>query len=164
MADFAFLTTWQFDAPREAVWDRLIHPEEWPAWWKYVEAVVALEPGDENGLGGLHHFTWRTRLPYKLSFDMRTTRVERLSAIEGVASGELEGTGRWQIAEEFALTVVRYEWRVRTTRRWMNLAAPLARSLFAWNHDAIMAEGGEALARTLNARLVDSLNVSLQPS
>ena len=36
----------------------------------------------------------------------------------------------------------------------MNLLAPLARPLFRWNHDAIMREGGVALARRLNVRLV----------
>jgi hypothetical protein len=36
----------------------------------------------------------------------------------------------------------------------MNLLAPLARPVFRWNHDAIMREGGHALARRLNARLI----------
>jgi len=34
--------------------------------------------------------------------------------------------------------------------------APLARLAFRWNHDSIMREGGLALARLLEARLVDS--------
>jgi len=43
---------------------------------------------------------------------------------------------------------------VRTTRRWMNLAAPLARGLFAANHHALMRQGAEGLARRLDARLL----------
>lgn len=40
-----------------------------------------------------------------------------------------------------------YEWVVRTTERWMNLLAPLARPAFAWNHNVVMRQGGEGLAR-----------------
>ena len=32
---------------------------------------------------------------YRLTFDMRITCIKPLAAIEGMASGELEGTGRW---------------------------------------------------------------------
>jgi hypothetical protein len=33
--------------------------------------------------------------------------------------------------------------------------APLARLAFRWNHDSIMREGGIALARLLESRLID---------
>jgi hypothetical protein len=36
----------------------------------------------------------------------------------------------------------------------MNLLAPLARPVFAWNHDVVMRWGGEGLARLLGTRLV----------
>ena len=35
----------------------------------------------------------------------------------------------------------------------MNLAAPVARPVFAWNHDALMREAAESLARRLEAEL-----------
>lgn len=35
----------------------------------------------------------------------------------------------------------------------MNLLAPVARPLFAWNHDVVMTWGGEGLARLLGAHL-----------
>ena len=50
--------------------------------------------------------------------------------------------------------MVRYEWRVRTKRGWMNLLAPIARPFFKWNHDYVMQRGGEALADLLDARLL----------
>jgi len=52
------------------------------------------------------------------------------------------------------VTIVRYEWRVRTGRGWMKLLAPIARPLFKWNHDYVMQRGAEALARRLDAWLV----------
>ena len=39
-----------------------------------------------------------------------------------------------------------YEWNVATTKAWMNLLAPLARPVFEWNHDWVMARGGEGIA------------------
>jgi hypothetical protein len=34
----------------------------------------------------------------------------------------------------------------------MNLLAPIARPLFAWNHDVIMRQGEEGLSRYLRGR------------
>jgi hypothetical protein len=36
----------------------------------------------------------------------------------------------------------------------MNLLAPVARPIFAWNHHAVMRNGGVGLTRKLGARLV----------
>jgi hypothetical protein len=43
---------------------------------------------------------------------------------------------------------------VRTTKRWMNLAAPLARPVFRWNHDWVMRNGAEGIAELLGCRLL----------
>ena len=50
-------------------------------------------------------------------------------------------------------TLVRYNWDIRTTRRWMNLLAPVARPVFSWTHDELMREGGQSLARRLGLDL-----------
>jgi hypothetical protein len=92
-------------------------------------------------------------LPYELSFDSRVTRVERPHLIEGTATGELEGTGVWRLYEGSGTAAV-YEWRVHTTRAWMNVLAPLARPAFAWNHDIVMRQGADGIARELGARLI----------
>jgi hypothetical protein len=74
--------------------------------------------------------------------------------MEGDASGELEGTGVWRLFEQGGMTAVVYDWNVRTTRRWMNVLAPLARPVFDYNHDVVMGWGGEGLARRLGVELV----------
>jgi hypothetical protein len=53
------------------------------------------------------------------------------------------------------ITTVKDTWEVRTTKGWMNLLAPIARPIFAWNHAASMRQGDEALAKLLRARLVE---------
>jgi hypothetical protein len=153
VAEYRFLTTWVLDASREAVWDAIYHPERWPDWWQGVRLVRKLEEGDENDVGSLYEHEWRSRLPYVVRFRMRTTRIDLPHLIEGVAHGELAGTGRWRF---FAgrETAVTYEWHVRTTRPWMNLLAPVARPVFAANHDWVMRRGAEGLATLLGARLL----------
>jgi hypothetical protein len=133
----------------QAIWDS----ERWPSWWRGVEEVVKLEEGDEEGVGSLGRYVWKSRLPYRLEFETRTTRVERPHLLEGEADGELIGVGRWRLYEGRGTAAV-YEWNVRTPRAWMNRMAPVARPLFEWNHDVVMREGAEGLARLLGAPLI----------
>ena len=72
------------------------------------------------------------------------------------SSGDLEGTGHWELATHRDLTEVRYDWNVRTNRPWMNDLARVLRPAFAWNHDVIVSRGGRDLARYLGVRLVCS--------
>ena len=157
MRSYSFLTTWVLDAPRDRVWEAIWNSERWPEWWRGVESVVELEPGDPDGVGKLARYTWRSRLPYDLTFDMRTTRVAAPHLLEGEASGELAGTGRWRLFAEDSTTAVTYEWNVGTTKPWMNALAPVARPAFAWNHDWVMRNGGAGLASLLGCRLLASI-------
>lgn len=155
MPEYKFLTTWKLTAPLEAVYDAIVDTDKWSTWWKNIEKVEVLERGQSDGIGRVERFTFRTELPYKLQFTTRVSRNERPTCIEGQASGELEGLGRWTLTSEGGVTVVNYLWNVRTNRWWMNLLAPLARSFFVRNHDAVMRNGGIGLARYLHAELVE---------
>jgi uncharacterized protein YndB with AHSA1/START domain len=154
MRDYEFLTTWVLEADRERIWEAIWDSERWPQWWRGVTAVAELEPAADDGVGKVSRYTWRSKLPYDLEFEMRTTRVERPTLLEGEASGELTGSGRWRLFEEGSTTAVVYEWRVETTKPWMNALAPIARPAFAWNHNWVMRNGGAGLAKLLGARLL----------
>jgi uncharacterized protein YndB with AHSA1/START domain len=156
VADYRFLTTWLLEAERERVWDVIYDSERWPEWWRGVEEAEKLAEGDTDGVGQVGAYVWRSRIPYPVAFEVRTTRVERPRLLEGAATGGLEGTGRWRLFEQDGVTAVLYEWNVRTNKRWMNLIAPLARPAFEWNHDWVMHNGGEGLANVLGARLLAS--------
>ncbi len=149
MADYAFVTIWQFKAPQQQVWDLIFHCEDWPKWWRGVEKVEKLKDGDDRHVGAVHRYTWKSKLPYRLIFEMETTRVEPINVIEGRAIGELQGTGCWQLSNDGALTTARYDWKVQTTKAWMNLVAPIARPLFSWNHDVVMGWGEDGLRKKL---------------
>jgi uncharacterized protein YndB with AHSA1/START domain len=154
MPDYSFLTTWLLEAPREPVWEAIYAQERWPEWWRGVEEVEELRPGEDGGVGTVARMVWKSRLPYRIEFQTTTKRVERPHLLEADAVGELSGVGRWRLFEEGGVTAVLYEWNVETTRAWMNLLAPLARPAFEWNHDWVMAHGGEGIARLLGCRLL----------
>ena len=161
MGAYRFVTEWQVGAPIDTIWEELTHPDDWPAWWKGVEKVEPIGRAASPVSGGEHmgerrRYTWKSRLPYRLVFDLELVRSERPHLLEGRASGELEGTGTWTLSERDGGTRVRYAWAVRTTRPWMNIPFPFVRQIFELNHDAIMRWGGQGLARRLGVRVVDA--------
>ncbi|CAL8980930.1 hypothetical protein RHODGE_RHODGE_00052 [Rhodoplanes serenus] len=148
-ADIRLLADWDLAAAPERVWEALMRPAEWPQWWPTVTRAVVLAPGDASGVGARLAFEWRTALPVRLAFEVRTTRVEPLALIGGEASGALTGRGAWLIRPTGSGTRVRYDWTMTVSAPGMRLAAPLARKAFAWNHAAAMRQGRDGLARRL---------------
>ncbi len=153
MARYSFLTTWAVDAPIEDVWEAIHATERWPEWWSGVKVAEQVGNGHGDGVGSIHRYVWRSRLPYDIEFRMRATRVERPYVLEGEADGQLRGTGRWRLWAGDG-TAVTYEWDVETTIPWMNALAPIGRPIFHWSHDQVMRNGGRGLARLLDARLL----------
>ena len=149
MAQYEFVSLWKFNAPQQQVWDLIFHAEEWPNWWRGVEKVEQLKAGDANHVGAVHRYTWKSKLPYRLVFQMETTRVAPVSLIEGRAIGELQGLGRWQLSHDGEVTTVRYDWKVETTKCWMNYLTPIARPVFSWNHNVVMDWGRECIEKQL---------------
>lgn len=160
MADYEFTTIWRVRAPQEKVWELIFNSDRWPSWWRGVEKVQKLRDGKENNVGAVFRYTWRSKLPYRLVFDMETTRVEPVSIIEGRAIGELQGFGCWTLTHNSGITTARYDWKVETTKAWMNLLAPVARPFFSWNHDVVMGWGGEGLAKQLGTELLEKIESS----
>ena len=156
MADYRFLTTTARLPGASLVFDAIYDQASWPSWWRGVEEASEVSPGDESGVGTVARMVWKSMLPYRVEFEVTTTRVERPHLLEGDAVGELAGVGRWRLYEDDGATAVLYEWNVATTKAWMNLIAPFARPVFEWNHDWVMARGGEGIAKLLGCRLLAS--------
>jgi uncharacterized protein YndB with AHSA1/START domain len=154
VADYRFLTAWLLDSPREPVWEAVYDQESWPSWWRGVEEAVEVRHGEESGVGTVSRMVWKSLLPYRVEFELTTTHVEPPHLLQADAVGELSGVGRWRFYEEDGVTAALYEWNVATSRAWMNLLAPVARPIFEWNHDWVMARGGQGIANLLGCRLL----------
>lgn len=152
MNDFVLITRWVIPAPIDTVWEAIRDVEQWPQWWRYVSQVTELKAGDGYGVGAMRRFVWGTRLPYRVVFVMRTTRVMRPVLLEGEADGDLNGVGRWELQSVDDQTLVRYEWRVHPGRSWMKLLTPVLHPVFVWNHNGVMRAGEEGLVRYLMSR------------
>jgi uncharacterized protein YndB with AHSA1/START domain len=156
MADYHYISTWQLQAPIERIWPAISDLERLPAWYPAVQEVQTLTPGDPDAVGSRVRYLIKGRLPMRLAFEATITRVVPPRELELRAEGELAGTGRWELEQRGEVTSVRYTWDVRTTKAWMNLAAPLARPLFTWNTRGVLLEAGQGLARFLQVPLVDA--------
>jgi uncharacterized protein YndB with AHSA1/START domain len=157
MPNYRFVTIWRVEAPLESVWREIKDSAAWNKWWRGVLSVKELKAGDADGVGAIFRSRWRSALPYTLEFDSEILRVERLRKIETRAFGELEGTGIWTFAAESEnITGIQYDWRVQTTKTWMNILAPVGKPLFRWNHDKIMNWGAQGLAERLDCKLLET--------
>jgi len=146
---FVYVTEWRLDAPIEQVWDALVDVEAWPQWWPHVRAVQTLHRGAADDLGTVRRLRWGSRLPYGFTLEVTTTEVRKPARLAGRASGDMAGTGVWELARDGAGTRVRYTWELALHTRWMRLCAPFMAPVFRWNHEGVMRSGGQGLARHL---------------
>lgn len=164
MARYHFVTEFTVTADREAVWEALRDPTGWPSWWRWLKRVEPLAVGGPDGLGDRYRYWFGTALPYTLSFDLVVTAVDRPRTLVGQASGELQGSGHWLLEDAAGGgTSVSYVWLVETTKRWMNLLAPIGRPAFSWNHDVLMRDFAKGVATITNSELRSVHNSTVAP-
>ncbi|MCX6208758.1 MAG: SRPBCC family protein [Bacteroidetes bacterium] len=149
---YSFITYWEINAPIEKVWALIYNSTEWANWWRGVVDVSELEKGNENGIDSIRRYTWKSKLPYKLSFDMRLTEFEYCKKLSGTAFGELEGNGTWMFKEKDGVTIVTYYWNIVTNKTWMNSLAFLLKPIFIYNHNVLMRWGKQGLEQKLGIK------------
>lgn len=154
MAAYRFLTTFCLPAPRDAVFDAITHVERWAPRWSEIVRVAVDDDGEPDGRGRTVAVTLRASLGYRLAIRLATDRIEPNHRFDVVATGDVVGRGSWRLVEEAGLTHGSYLWEVRTTKAWMNLLAPVARPIFARDHDRAMRNGIAALATHLGVEPV----------
>lgn len=156
MAEYEFLSTWCLrDVSLGEAFELLRNSVEYPRWWKGVQSASVLRRADpdEAEVGDVIELRWRSLLPYTLTFQLELTRIEPPHLIEAESRGDLEGSGVWRLYEGLGVAIV-FDWRVATTKRWMNVFHPLARPAFAWNHDLVMRRGARGMADHLRGVVV----------
>lgn len=142
---YHFVTSWQFRSSLQRVWSVVLDIQHYPGWWKNFRQV-RIARGDGRSLGSLIECEVRGSLPYSLKYSLEVMEAEEFRHILLRSSGDLAGTGRWAFTEAApSVITAQYFWDVATTKRLLNLVAPLARPALARNHEQVMANGYAAL-------------------
>jgi uncharacterized protein YndB with AHSA1/START domain len=152
VTQYHLTTRWTLEAPVGAVWTELSRPEGWPTWWKGMLSVRLLEQGDGSGTGAYRRITWRRVLSSRITFNLRTVKVQPRALIESVADGQLTGVGRWQLTRAGAGTEVQHDWIVNVTLPGIPIVAGIAGLLFKWNHRYLMKAGRRGLESRVGVR------------
>ena len=147
MTQYRFRSQWTLDVSVIDAFECIRASDEWPKWWKGVDAVE----GAPGGVGSRQRYRWRGPIPYPLAFSLEVTVDDAPARLGGIVEGDLEGVGRWRFEGDARQCTVYFAWDVETTKLWMNLLAPIARPIFRFTHDRIMANGAAGLARRLGA-------------
>lgn len=164
LTSYHFITELAVAAPVGDVYDTLVQPEWWLDRWSDATAVRRVKEGDPSGVGTRFDAEVRAPLGYRLRAQIETVEADRPSHLRMTASGDVEGTGVWELAHADGLTHVTFTWAVRTTPAWMNALAPIARPLFERSHHAVVRHAAEAAAAHLDAELVRVESRSIHPA
>lgn len=154
-------SVWEISAPLEKVYESIADSSAWSRWWPDVDQSYLVSANENDGIGSVWHYVWKTYYFWKLSFDIKLIEIEPLKRVSGIASGDLEGFGTWEFINKGQNTVVTYDWDVSIARPWMKILSPLLHSLFIKNHEVIMQRGGEGLSKWIGATLIESKTCNL---
>jgi hypothetical protein len=149
---FVFADRWVVGAEPAAVAPVVHEVSQWSRWWPSVHSVERAP--DAPGGGAVWRFTFRTRLPYLMRFEAEMVHDDPSAVVEARVTGRVEGHGSWVVRPVEGGAEVRFDWVVRPTLLWMRVLSPVAQPVFAWNHKALMSEGGAALAQELGRPLL----------
>lgn len=147
-------STWLLAAPRERVWDAIVHTASWPRWWPHVLAVDTLDEGDASGRGAVRRLLWRTALPYVIRIEVEVEDCAAPARLVARARGELAGSGCWSLSEHDGATEVVYRWEVAARRPLLRVLSMLLAPVVRWNHARVMRAGAHGIARHLGCRLL----------
>lgn len=75
-----------------------------------------------------------------------------------ISSGDLEGNGTFLFVAENNKTAIHFTWHVQTTKKWMNITAPILRPLFIHKHHQVMKQFAEGIAKSLDVKLLSLKN------
>jgi len=157
MGHYRFVSSWMLETDLKTLWQLIDNFEQADCWQNCT--FCKIKEGDSgNGVGDMYLSMFRANWIYRLSFITTVTRKYEPHLLELEASGELEGRGVWSFQEQGNNTEICFVWEVRTTKRWMNIGAPLFRRAFKRSHDRIMQGGVQDICRHLGVRLLHSLS------
>ncbi|MEX2280406.1 MAG: polyketide cyclase [Acidimicrobiia bacterium] len=161
---YHFLTEMELTSPPDSVEYALSDYTRWPTWWRWARQVESLDGASPGSLGA--RYRYRVTTPFRYGFTYVTEVIETSpSHILVESSGDLEGSGLFRFSRtEEQGTALSFTWLVQTSKWWMNLVSPIARPAFVWNHDLLMTNFAEGLARVTNGDLIAVTHTVVPPS
>jgi hypothetical protein len=146
---YHFVSEWEIVASPETVWQTVTAtPFSWDQWWPELVALRTIET-TPSIINTRFSTTFRARTGYQLGINFTVTEVEDLHRVVFKADGDLAGIASWEMMPHDTGTHIRVDWRVVTTKPWMNLFATFLKPIFTNNHAAVMRSGEIGLNRFL---------------
>jgi hypothetical protein len=149
---YRFTDDWYVAAEPDVTRDLLRRVEDWPDWWP---SSLSVEPVPTRVAGATEasRYRFQTRLPYQMMFQADLVRDDPM-AVETVVVGRVQGFGRWGVFPTAGGSRVHFDWSAEPQVVWMRALSRLARPVFIWNHQALMAEGARAFADRLGVEML----------
>ena len=164
-AKYHMVSRYRLSSRPDVVWETLSAIGVWPAWWRWSRKMDQVaEATGAHGVGASYRNKVGSPLLYGFTYTGTIDAAVPGQLIEVAMTGDLEGKGRFDLAEEGdGGTSVTFTQLVETPKWWMNLMAPLGRPAFAWNHDKIMSAFGRGLAERTGGQLIEMSHAVLGP-
>ena len=144
---FRFKNEWHLQAPIPVVWDKLSDIESWPQWWTAFRKSMVRITGTARQPTLLVNCEVQGVIPLTIRFCLELTNFHAPHLIKFKSSGDLVGSGEFQLGPVDGATRVTVRWDVRGKGFALSMlsAFPLTRILLRWNHELIMKSGHRAL-------------------
>ena len=149
---YRFATVFTIDVEPQRIWDALILPEGWLASYPDIERWTDKARGDADHLGDRYGVEHRLAGPATLRYDLEVVQSRAPYRLTWRVTGDLAGTGAFELDELDGVTDIRFTWEVATTRRWMNAAAPLIRRQMVRAYKRSVAAAVSGLADAVGGR------------
>lgn len=151
--DYHFVTRWELPGTCEEVYDILRNPIDLARWWPSVYLhVEEVESGDKDGVGKVVKLLTKGKLPYRLQWSFRVTRVGHPHGFALEAWGDFVGKGEWTFTQQGHMVSVVYDWRIRAEKPLLRKLSFLLKPVFSANHEWAMAQGEISIRRELERR------------
>lgn len=142
--DYRFITHWRIRGPINLVYSLLKEGGNYSKWWG-----SAYKSSREVGQNAFEVLV-RAKLPYTLRFTTELIDENPPYGFTLRATGELEGTGRWELNPQGETTEVIFYWNVRANKRIIRWFSFLLKPFFVWNHHWVMKEGEKGLQKEVD--------------
>jgi hypothetical protein len=149
MARYKFVDHWYVQAPIDRVFAHIADPATYPLWWPVYPEVEILPGVQPPSVGSRAMLNVASVLGYRLRLLTEIVEFDPPRHLGTVASGDLEGTGTWDLEQQGDTTAIRFIWIVRTHHQLLNVLEPVAKPLFAWSHNNASAKGHRGLKNLL---------------